>query len=242
MRKLIKDHVKVQDKSGREALQTFTRRPGRRAPVLRVRGDDRPEEGRGGRLRHRRTTRSRSTSTSPRRRTRRPRPRRSSTTSLCEPAQEQFADWGYRPVNPAVLEANTDKFPDAARPVHDRGPRRLVEGQRRDVRPREGLDRQDRGGRGGVDRQVSTPRSSARGARRRPHGGPRAPLGARHRRRSGSASSCCCRSRPSSRSRSTAASARSGTRVSNRQAVDALKFTLLVVAGRRGDQRGDRAR
>src|SRR5215207_1006538 len=31
---------------------------------------------------------------------------------LSEPAQEKFADWGYRPVNEAVLEANKSKFPD----------------------------------------------------------------------------------------------------------------------------------
>ena len=31
---------------------------------------------------------------------------------LSEPAQEQFADWGYRPVNEEVLAANKDKFPN----------------------------------------------------------------------------------------------------------------------------------
>ena len=41
-----------------------------------------------------------------------PAARRSSTTSSPSPAQEQFADWGYRPVNEEVLAANTDKFPD----------------------------------------------------------------------------------------------------------------------------------
>jgi sulfate transport system substrate-binding protein len=33
---------------------------------------------------------------------------------LSEPGQQKFADWGYRPVNEAVLEANKDKFPDPA--------------------------------------------------------------------------------------------------------------------------------
>ena len=30
---------------------------------------------------------------------------------LSEPGQEKFADWGYRPVNEAVLKANASKFP-----------------------------------------------------------------------------------------------------------------------------------
>ena len=31
---------------------------------------------------------------------------------LGDEAQQKFADWGYRPVNETVLEANKDKFPD----------------------------------------------------------------------------------------------------------------------------------
>ena len=31
---------------------------------------------------------------------------------LGDDAQQKFADWGYRPVNETVLEANKDKFPD----------------------------------------------------------------------------------------------------------------------------------
>ena len=96
---------------------------------------------------------------------------------LSDPAQERFASWGYRPVNEAVLAKHAERVPDAVRPVHDRGPRRLVEGQRRDVRSREGLDRQDRGGGGGVDRQVSaTALPSSAASRRRarlPTGMPR---------------------------------------------------------------------
>ena len=42
----------------------------------------------------------------------RPRRRRPSwTTCSSEPAQEKFADWGYRPVNEAVLEANERRSP-----------------------------------------------------------------------------------------------------------------------------------
>ena len=62
---LINKHVKVQDKSGREALQTFTSRHRRRPALLRVRGDHRPEEGRGASTTSSPTTRSRSRSRSP---------------------------------------------------------------------------------------------------------------------------------------------------------------------------------
>ena len=31
---------------------------------------------------------------------------------LSSPAQERFADWGYRPVNEAVLAKHKAKFPD----------------------------------------------------------------------------------------------------------------------------------
>ena len=69
---------------------------------------------------------------------------------LSKPGQERFADWGYRPVNQEVFDANKSKFPEPVRPLHHRGPRRLAEGQRGDVRSREGLGRQDRGGGRGV--------------------------------------------------------------------------------------------
>ena len=51
LKELLPSTSSVQDKSGREALQTFTRRQGRRAARLRERGDHRPAEGRGRRLR-----------------------------------------------------------------------------------------------------------------------------------------------------------------------------------------------
>jgi ABC-type sulfate transport system substrate-binding protein len=31
---------------------------------------------------------------------------------LSKPGQEKFAEWGYRPVNQEVLDANQAKFPD----------------------------------------------------------------------------------------------------------------------------------
>jgi sulfate transport system substrate-binding protein len=33
---------------------------------------------------------------------------------LSAPAQETFAEWGYRPVNEEVLAANAEQFPDPA--------------------------------------------------------------------------------------------------------------------------------
>ena len=32
--------------------------------------------------------------------------------ALGDAAQQHFADWGYRPVNPAILAKNQSKFPD----------------------------------------------------------------------------------------------------------------------------------
>ena len=39
---------------------------------------------------------------------------------LSKPGQERFADWGYRPVNQEVFDANKSKFPEPVRPLHDR--------------------------------------------------------------------------------------------------------------------------
>ena len=114
MEKLIKDNVSVQPKSGREALQTFT---GGEGDVLlsyeyeattavkkgekdielvtarrkhgRDREPDRADRGRarGGQGVHRLRARR-------------------------AEGQQMFADWGYRPVDPATLEKNKSKFPD----------------------------------------------------------------------------------------------------------------------------------
>ena len=95
--KLIKDHVKVQDKSGREALQTFTSRHRRRPALLRERGDHRAEEGPGRRLRHP------GRHDPDREPDRRDRPRRRPQAQafldyvLSKPAQETFAELGLPP-------------------------------------------------------------------------------------------------------------------------------------------------
>ncbi|CAA9482422.1 MAG: Sulfate and thiosulfate binding protein CysP [uncultured Solirubrobacteraceae bacterium] len=109
--KLIKDHVEVQPKSGREALQAFTAGEGDvllsyeyEATTAQKKGEDveyvippdtlkiditiaRTKEAPGA-----------------------------AQTFLSylqgDAAQQRFADWGYRPVNEAILEKNKDKFPE----------------------------------------------------------------------------------------------------------------------------------
>jgi sulfate/thiosulfate transport system substrate-binding protein len=108
--KLIKEHVEVQPKSGREALQTFTGGEGDvllsyeyEATTAQKKGEDveyvipddtlkiditvaqtKDAPGAAGRF---------------------------LTYLLEDEAQQRFADWGYRPVNETVLEKNGDKFP-----------------------------------------------------------------------------------------------------------------------------------
>ena len=108
--KLIKDHVKVQDKSGREALQNFLGGNGDvllsyeyEAITANKNGEDLeyaiPDD----------TIKIdidiATTEDAP------PAARSFLDYVLSEPAQEKFADWGYRPVNEKVLAANKDKFP-----------------------------------------------------------------------------------------------------------------------------------
>ncbi len=110
VRTLINDHVKVQDKSGREALQNFLSGSGDvllsyeyEAITAQKKGEevdyvipddtikidiavattkDAPAEARSF-----------------------------LDYVLSEPGQERFASWGYRPVNEAVLAANKEQFP-----------------------------------------------------------------------------------------------------------------------------------
>jgi sulfate transport system substrate-binding protein len=113
--KLIKDHVSVQPKSGREALQTFTGgegdvllsyeyeyttavKKGEKDLAL-VTPDDTLKienpiaviEGAD------------------------PKAKAFVDFVLSAPGQQHFADWGYRPVDPATLEKNKSKFPDPAK-------------------------------------------------------------------------------------------------------------------------------
>jgi sulfate/thiosulfate transport system substrate-binding protein len=108
--KLITDHVEVQPKSGREALQAFTGGEGDvllsyeyEATTAQKKGEDVeyviPPDTLKIDITLARTKDA---------------PQAARTFLdyvLSEPAQQRFADWGYRPVNEAVLEKNKSKFP-----------------------------------------------------------------------------------------------------------------------------------
>jgi sulfate transport system substrate-binding protein len=109
--KLIKEHVKIQDKSGREALQSFVGGQGDvllsyeyEATTAQKKGEEVdyviPDDSIKIDIDIATTEKA---------------PESAKTFLdyvLSEPAQQKFADWGYRPVNEEVLAANKDKFPD----------------------------------------------------------------------------------------------------------------------------------
>lgn len=110
---LISEHVKVQDKSGREALQSFVSGNGDallsyeyEATTAQKKGADIeyvvPDDTIRIEITIATTTRSK-------------RPEAAQAFLdyvLSEPAQARFAEWGYRPVNSAVLKANASRFPE----------------------------------------------------------------------------------------------------------------------------------
>jgi sulfate/thiosulfate transport system substrate-binding protein len=109
--KLIKEHVEVQPKSGREALQAFTGGEGDvllsyeyEATTAQKKGEDVeyviPPDTLKIDITLARTKDA---------------PEQAQTFLdyvLSEPAQQRFADWGYRPVDETVLERNKSKFPE----------------------------------------------------------------------------------------------------------------------------------
>ena len=109
--KLISDHVEVQPKSGREALQAFTSGTGDvllsyeyEATTAQKKGEDVeyviPDETLKIDITIAKTKDA---------------PEQAQTFLdyvLSTPAQQRFADWGYRPVDEEVLQKNTSKFPD----------------------------------------------------------------------------------------------------------------------------------
>ena len=113
---LISEHVKVQDKSGREALQNFTSGTGDvllsyeyEATTAQRKGQDVdyviPDDTISIEIPIAVTSGSKS-------------PEQAKAFVdyvLSAPAQRTFAEWGYRPVNEAVLKANADKFPTPAK-------------------------------------------------------------------------------------------------------------------------------
>jgi sulfate/thiosulfate-binding protein len=111
LRELVSKHVKVQDKSGREALQTFTSGTGDvllsyeyEATTARKKGEDLdyviPDDTIKINIDIAVTEKAA------------PQAQKFLDYVLSKPGQEKFADWGYRPVNQEVLDANKSKFPE----------------------------------------------------------------------------------------------------------------------------------
>ena len=107
---LITKHVKVQDKSGREALQTFTSGTGDvllsyeyEATTARKKGEELdyviPDDTIKIDIDLAVTEKAS------------PVAQKFVDYVLSKPGQERFADWGYRPVNQEVFDANKSKFP-----------------------------------------------------------------------------------------------------------------------------------
>jgi len=110
VRELITDHVKVQPKSGREALQTFTSGTGdvllsyeNEAITAQKKGQDVdyviPDQT--IKIENPIAVTSKAPAAA----------KSFLTFALSKPAQEKFASWGYRPVEQSVLAANKSKFP-----------------------------------------------------------------------------------------------------------------------------------
>src|SRR5215211_874343 len=111
VRELITNHVKVQDKSGREALQNFL--GGNGDVLLSYEYEAITANKNGEKLEYVipddtikinidiATTKDASAAA-----------KSFLDYVLSEPAQEKFADWGYRPVNEKVLQANKKRFPN----------------------------------------------------------------------------------------------------------------------------------
>jgi sulfate/thiosulfate transport system substrate-binding protein len=111
VRELITEHVKVQDKSGREALQNFI--GGNGDVLLSYEYEAITANKQGEKLEYvipddtiRINIDIATTNDAP------PEAQRFLDYVLSEPAQEQFASWGYRPVNETVLKNHKGKFPD----------------------------------------------------------------------------------------------------------------------------------
>jgi sulfate transport system substrate-binding protein len=113
--KLIKDHVSVQPKSGREALQTFTGGEGDVLLSYEYEATTAIKKGEKG---------IQLVQPSDTFKIENPIAVTASAPAaakafvdyvLSKPGQERFAEWGYRPVDPSVLDANKSKFPDPSK-------------------------------------------------------------------------------------------------------------------------------
>ena len=110
VRKLLTEHVKVQDKSGREALQDFT--SGDADVLLSYEYEATTADRKGEDLDYVTPDDTieididiATTKDAP------AQARRLLDHVLSGPAQERFASWGYRPVDPAVLARHADELP-----------------------------------------------------------------------------------------------------------------------------------
>ncbi len=114
LRELITKHVKVQDKSGREALQTFTSGTG--DVLLSYEYEATTALKKGEKLDYV-TPDDTIKIENPIAVTEKAAPAAKKFVDfvLSKPGQEKFADWGYRPVNQSVFEEHKSKFPEPAK-------------------------------------------------------------------------------------------------------------------------------
>jgi sulfate/thiosulfate transport system substrate-binding protein len=111
LRKLITDHVEVQDKSGREALQNFTSGTGDvllsyeyEATTARKKGEDVDYVVPDDTIKIENPIAVTKDAD--------PAARKFVDFVLSKQGQQKFVDWGYRPVDPSLLAANRSKFPE----------------------------------------------------------------------------------------------------------------------------------
>jgi sulfate transport system substrate-binding protein len=111
---LIKEHVTIQPKSGREALQTFTGGEGDVLLSYEYEYTTAVKKGEKG-LELVRPADSLKIDITVAQTTEAPQQAQAFLDHLVgDEAQQHFADWGYRPVNETVLRKNRSKFPDPA--------------------------------------------------------------------------------------------------------------------------------
>lgn len=111
IRELITDHVKVQDKSGREALQNFI--GGNGDVLLSYEYEAITANKNGEKLEYVIPDDTIKINIDIATTKKAPAAAKSFLDYvLSEPGQAKFAEWGYRPVNEDVLAANKDKFPN----------------------------------------------------------------------------------------------------------------------------------
>ncbi|HEU4658346.1 MAG TPA: sulfate ABC transporter substrate-binding protein [Capillimicrobium sp.] len=113
LRELITEHVKVQDKSGRESFQNFLGGNGDVALTYEYEAITAQKQGQGDDIEY--IVPDDTIKIDIDIATTKDAPSQAQTFLeyvLSDPAQQRFADWGYRPVNEKVLKANRDTFPN----------------------------------------------------------------------------------------------------------------------------------